>query len=95
MRETPKLRPSSLGSAGRCVTYVPEPCRRETKPSSSSIVIAARIDERDTVSCRASSGSDGIRSPGRHSPARIRARSSWARLWRSERRAVVTARRRP
>ena len=30
MRETPKLRPSSFGSAGRCVTYVPEPCRRET-----------------------------------------------------------------
>ena len=48
---------------------MPEPWRRLTKPSSSSIVIAARIDERETVSCRASSGSDGIRSPGRHSPA--------------------------
>jgi hypothetical protein len=93
--DTPKLLPRSLGSAGRCVTYVPEPCLRLTKPSSSSTVMAARIEERETVLSRASSGSDGSRSPGLHSPARIRARSSSARLWRSERRVPFTVRRRP
>ena len=38
---------------------------------------------------RASSGSEGMRSPGRHSPARMRVRSSCARLWRSDRRALA------
>ena len=62
-------------AGGRADTNVPAPLRVSTTPWSCSAASASRTDARLTSSVRASSRSDGSRSPGASRPERMSAAS--------------------